>query len=1173
MSTSYRFAPWARRGLARAHQNADVAGASQPLRPRVNVGLTLLARQDGNPAPTVGGQVNLMLYGPADVIGIDPRLIVRTDPKPNARNVEPNYLVVVDFDPPDFPWLLTPARADAAQRLRPWLVLVVVERAAVEPPTVKSGRPLPSILIAEAAVTQLPDLKDSALWAHVQAVSKAGDGPAVAAEMQQQPAHNVSRLVCPRRLKANTAYLACVVPATEGGRLRGLNMPVPGTDHGDAWKLDDVKVELPVYFHWEFSTGPVGDIEALARRLRTPMILRDQLRAAGDEDALKELADIGRQDVYVDADRLMFTGQPKVDKFEGAMVALGFEPKDEVEEAPARLESILNTSTEALAGSAGIATTPTLGPPMYGEHPARRHQVNVAGIRGNWLDELNLQPRYRLAAGWGAEVIRQHQDEFMQAAWEQVGDVLAAERALSLSRLSCDVLRRVEHRHLKKLSEERLLAVLGPAQARLRISPRHSLQGELATVTMPPELFDGAMRRQLSPRSRPLRLAQLRQHADPARAIPEQVQVMVQAFAQASTHIDRIDPNAYEIDGLSGSRSYEAIPLPDDPAQLVDLAPYIGLDVKLPAAQIRTLQANSEAARTYARSLPADAPQMQDLEQGLLTETHRIRIDQLERATGKPLTGDVLALIREASSVANAEGVLLGVREGGQLFGEALHMEVQSGELRTAGAVFALDQAGRIRREAQTSERVLATVTADSLGHLGTAGLLRRLGPSVLALEDAPVRIERARGAGGLFQVEGQRTTRRTGGAIERAEGGVTVQPQPAVATVTLPPLVRDAATLDRYKAAFQGYVEMVAPPAGTVVKVAPVDLKTQETVKAARVRLDPVQTIPRRLASMLSLGDEKVSWTDSVLVHPQAATRLDLAIAGGRHFVIPKTFDRVMHYPELRFPLSRKLQELAPETFLPGVGRLPDNFIMSVQTNPRFVEAFMLGANHEMARELLWNGYPTDSRGTPFQRFWQHLDSGTLDLSPIHTWNHQKRLGAQDLSKTLLVLLIRGQLFERFPNLSIYAYKKSQGEQQPGGASGSALVDSHIKWPVFRGHLFQDITYVGFDIQDPRTQIQEYFFIIEEHVTEPRFGFDEPDARIVRPDDQPSWMGIDWDELQVDQGVHITGAKLQDAASNFSVPNRAAWANPHSATVADALLQRPFRGFWPGEMLKPPEE
>ena len=88
----------------------------------------------------------------------------------------------------------------------------------------------------------------------------------------------------------------------------------------------------------------------------------------------------------------------------------------------------------------------------------------------------------------------------MQAAWEQVGDVLAAERAFSLARLSRDVLKRVDARHLAKLPPERLLALMAPARARIRVSPGESLHGQIANATLPPELFDGSMRRLTSAR-------------------------------------------------------------------------------------------------------------------------------------------------------------------------------------------------------------------------------------------------------------------------------------------------------------------------------------------------------------------------------------------------------------------------------------------------------------------------------------------------------------------------------------------------------------------------------------------------------------------------------------------------------------------------------------------------
>ena len=238
---------------------------------------------------------------------------------------------------------------------------------------------------------------------------------------------------------------------------------------------------MPVYFHWEFSTGPVGDIEMLARRLRTPK------KYAGDATLIASLKRIGEQDVAVDADHLLFNGeQPDQTIFEGAMVSLNFQPTPPNGTFASRLQDMLNSGEASSTTGAELPNdVPTLSPPIYGEHPAKRHTVDATKVSQHWLDGLNCQPRYRLASGWGAEVVRQNQDEFMQAAWEQVGDVLAAERAFSLARLSRDVLKRIEARHLAKLPPERLLAILSLARVRIRVSPTQSLYGQIESATLP----------------------------------------------------------------------------------------------------------------------------------------------------------------------------------------------------------------------------------------------------------------------------------------------------------------------------------------------------------------------------------------------------------------------------------------------------------------------------------------------------------------------------------------------------------------------------------------------------------------------------------------------------------------------------------------------------------------
>src|SRR5262249_45330840 len=153
------------------------------------------------------------------------------------------------------------------------------------------------------------------------------------------------------------------------------------------------------------------------------------------------------------------------------------------------------------------------------------------------------------------------------------------------------------------------------------------------------------------------------------------------------------------------------------------------------------------------------------------------------------------------------------------------------------------------------------------------------------------------------------------------------------------------------------------------------------------------------------------------------------------------------------------------------------------------------------------------------------------------------------------------GRLLERFPNLSIYAYPLKPQEKRPGESTGE-MVPSSLVMPVFRGHLAPDITYVGFPI-DP-TALETFFFIVEEHMTEPRFGFDE---RVGNGQNSMNWQDVDWVDIDVNPGTYFGLRALQQAQAAV----RPRWDDPHAAHVADAALQRPFRGYWRGDALKTP--
>src|SRR5690606_32837119 len=136
----------------------------------------------------------------------------------------PDEFAAVEFGDPDLPWMFTPAAAGGGDRLRPWLVLVVVED--VEGVSLRTSRdaPLPVLTIEAPAVPseQLPDLTESWAWAHVQVMG--ADGESTRSVLSDAPHRTVARLLCPRRLRPGMPHIAALVPAFDLGVAAGLGL-------------------------------------------------------------------------------------------------------------------------------------------------------------------------------------------------------------------------------------------------------------------------------------------------------------------------------------------------------------------------------------------------------------------------------------------------------------------------------------------------------------------------------------------------------------------------------------------------------------------------------------------------------------------------------------------------------------------------------------------------------------------------------------------------------------------------------------------------------------------------------------------------------------------------------------------------------------------------------------
>jgi hypothetical protein len=295
------------------------------------------------------------------------------------------------------------------------------------------------------------------------------------------------------------------------------------------------------------------------------------------------------------------------------------------------------------------------------------------------------------------------------------------------------------------------------------------------------------------------------------------------------------------------------------------------------------------------------------------------------------------------------------------------------------------------------------------------------------------------------------------------------------------------------------------------------------------------------------------------------AAVRRDLPNA--------ESTDLIQFAPEFPQPMYEPLRDYFNDSLLPGLEHVPENTITLLETNPRFIEAFMVGLNHEMARELLWRGFPTDQRGTYFRQFWDTRGRVPVpkpeereqlkDIAPITSWPGDSRLGENSgggSAEGQMVLLLRGDLLRRYPRAIIYACEavwSADGTRRELG--------SEERYPLFRATRAPDITMLGFPLTEQQVRGADskaqghagWFFVLQEQPTEPRFGLDVATTFGGVPD---HWSGLSWGHLAPDENAlrQITYVSI-DGLLQGKVLDNVPWGR-NSAHMAFITRQRPFR-------------
>jgi hypothetical protein len=518
---TYSFLPWLRTGVANNIASAD-GDAGVKLRATLPLDVTLeLTHLDG----TVASQVvhrDISLYGPGDIIGIESRAIVKVDPLNWITNFEPNYFPYIEFYDEDFVWRYVPAASDGTRhRLRPWIALVVLKESEfVDGKNVK-GKPLQYFDLAAgvAASAVFPPPAELWAWAHVHVnvdLSNNGDEsiPGVLTRLDQtlqaNPDMAYSRLICPRHLEPDTNYHAFVVPVFESGRLAGLGVPVPDATVATASAWDNLQTQFPYYYRWQFRTGDFGDFETLVRLLQPKPV--DKRVGVRDMDVLHPLsnlppintpAELGGVLKLGGALRPPFATLPDPDKAEVTKYDQWDVPFPHPFETAMARRINLADDYERLAPSVANPDgdpDPVITSPLYGRWHALTNRVLLApdGMTlpddQNWVHRLNLDPRFRVPAGFGTNVIQKNDELYMSSAWQQIGEVLEANARIRAAQMAQVAMLSWHSRHIASLTFDRAFLLTAPVHKRV-LAGELTVAANVRLSVVPPVVLSAPFRK------------------------------------------------------------------------------------------------------------------------------------------------------------------------------------------------------------------------------------------------------------------------------------------------------------------------------------------------------------------------------------------------------------------------------------------------------------------------------------------------------------------------------------------------------------------------------------------------------------------------------------------------------------------------------------------------------
>lgn len=256
----------------------------------------------------------------------------------------------------------------------------------------------------------------------------------------------------------------------------------------------------------------------------------------------------------------------------------------------------------------------------------------------------------------------------------------------------------------------------------------------------------------------------------------------------------------------------------------------------------------------------------------------------------------------------------------------------------------------------------------------------------------------------------------------------------------------------------------------------------------------------------------------------------------------------RIVTEPVWPEPVIDQVLRMAPELLAPGLSGVPQDAIAGMRYDPAAMEAIMVGANHELMRELRWRGVPCDTAVSPVRRaFPAPTRGGTLvpDLAPLRAWQDTD-LGTHSEGAGIdFVAMMRSSLIRRFPNVVITLNRAKLKDGRRVLDTARAPVA-----PAITGTLGEDLVYFGFPPVGDLGQDAGWFLTFVQPDVGLSFGINAASGNAARsPDELPSWNALSWDD--------IGGDTLHEGAIS-GVPLEGLGWGRDAGEMAAILLERP---------------